>query len=261
MADLADSFDGRHRRGKGLSGDFDQEDFGDAHRERHVQGEHGAFATFGADDDLPAPLFDHFVDHVHADTASRQLREGFGGGEAGAQDEAAEVAFVIGTFRVKHAFGGRFVTDSLVVEALTVVEHVHREFGRVHTNFDFDGASLGFTGRETRFRRFDAVRQRVANHVFERGQDVFQQAAFDFNFAAFKDEVDVLADAFRGLAHQAAQSGFVDIEAHQLGGEQVVLNTALDNALLDGKVAQGGVVLTQGILQVFQVVNGLGELP
>ena len=189
------------------------------------------------------------------------MREGFGGGEAGAQDEAAEVAFVIGAFGVKHAFGGSLVADTLVVEALTVVEHVHREFGRMHTNFDFDGAGLGFAGRETRFRRFDAVRQRVADHVFERGQDVFQQAAFDFDFAAFKDEVDVLADAFRGLAYQAAQSGFVDIEAHQLGGEQVVLNTALDNALLDGKVAQSGVVLAQGILQVFQVIDGLGKLP
>ena len=179
----------------------------------------------------------------------------------GAQDEAAQVAFVVGAFGVKQPFGGGFFADARVVEALAVVEHVHREFGRMHTNFDFDGAGLGFAGRETRFRRFDAVRQRVADHVFERGQDVFQQAAFDFDFAAFKDEVDVLADAFRGLAHQAAQSGFVDIETHQLGGEQVILDTALDNALLDGKVTQGGVVLTQGILQVFQVVDGLGELP
>ena len=123
-----------------------------------------------------------------------------------------------------------------------------------------DGASFRLAGGQTRFRFFDAVGERVADHVFQRRQDVFQQAAFDFDFAAFKDEVDVFADAFRRLFDQATQARFVDVKAHQLRGQQVVLDAALDDALLRREVAQDDVVLAQRVLQVLEVVNGLGEL-
>ena len=70
---LADGGDGGHRRREGLPGDFDEQHFGDTHRERHAQGELGAFAAQRVHANLAAPLFDHFIDHVHADAASRQL--------------------------------------------------------------------------------------------------------------------------------------------------------------------------------------------
>ena len=123
-----------------------------------------------------------------------------------------------------------------------------------------DGASFRLAGGQTHFRLFDAVGERVADHVLQRGQDVFQQAAFDFDFAAFKDEVDVFADAFRRLFDQATQARFVDVKAHQLRGQQVVLDAALDDALLRREVAQDDVVLAQRVLQVLEVVDGLGEL-
>ncbi|WP_343225244.1 hypothetical protein [Agrilutibacter solisilvae] len=113
--------------------------------------------------------------------------------------------------------------DGLAVEAGAVVGHFQHDFRPFAADGDADGAFFGLAGLLALFRRFQAVRDGVAEHVLQRRGHALQHVAVQFALGIAQLELDLLAQLARCLAHDAAQARQQRIEGHHARAHEAFL--------------------------------------
>ena len=156
----------------------------------------------------------------------------FGGGETGFENEAVKIA--IGQLRIgfQQAAFDRLAADRIAVHAFAVVGDAQHDFRRLARHLDGDRAFRRFVRVIALIRRFDAVRERVAQHVLERRFHAFEQVAVHFALRAFHFQLRAFADFLRGLAQRAAQRRHQRIERHHARAHEAFLQIRTDARLL-----------------------------
>ena len=129
------------RDGEALAAGFDDERRDDRQRQRNLDGEGGAGAGDGFQIDRAADLLDIAAHDVHADAAAGNAGDLRGGGEAGREDEIADLGVGFG----RHlGFAGEALLDGLGADAREI------EAAAVVGDLDDDVAALVAGGKPDR---------------------------------------------------------------------------------------------------------------
>src|SRR6202000_2399681 len=118
-----------HRDGEVRLADAYQDGLGHRERERQTQYEGGALALLRIDRERTAELLDLVGDHVHADTATGQLRNFAGGGEAGLGDQLQDLVVARVGFGAQQATLHTTFANGLAIQATAVVGYAHHHLG------------------------------------------------------------------------------------------------------------------------------------
>src|SRR4249919_1571645 len=187
---------GDRHRVRGFA-DLDEHRLRDRERLRQAQRERRAFALLRLDVERAAELADFAGHHVHAHAAAGEAADGVGGGEAGLHDQRVEVG--VGEHRIAEDQAALFgaLADRGAVEAGAVVAHFQHDFRTFAAHRDADRAFLVLLVLLAFGRRFQAVRDRVAQHVFQRRGHALEHVAVEFALRAVQLELHVLAGVGR----------------------------------------------------------------
>src|SRR4051812_33504057 len=110
-----------------LFSDVEEQRFDDRHGERHLQQEGGALAEFAADLDCSLQAIDHRLHDVHANAASGDLGDLFGGAKAGVENKLQRfrLAQAISFLMRDDAALDRACDDLLYVNAVAVIADLY----------------------------------------------------------------------------------------------------------------------------------------
>ena len=190
------------------------------HREREGQRQHeaGALARRRVDDDSPAETGDIAPDHVHADPAAGNGGNRIGGRKAGQEDQVVDLL-------VRHADTGgdkaalhRFLQNAGAVDAPSVILHFDDDAARAMPRRKVDGAAARLSDPLPLVGGFKPVVDRVADHVGQRIDQIFDDRLIDFGRFTGGRELDLLAGLRRHLADEARHAG--EYRAHLLGADR-----------------------------------------
>ncbi|OIQ82611.1 hypothetical protein GALL_355940 [mine drainage metagenome] len=198
---------------------------------------------------------------VESDAAAGH-RVGFAhAGKAGAEDQLVQLRGVGLRVGREQAEAARTRGDRRVVEPGAVVSHRDAHFAAflAHAQAHRSGRRLARGGALR--RRFQPVRDRVAQQVVEGAGHSIQHAAVDLDGAADDVERDRLARVLAGLAHRAVQALGDAVELDHARAQQIALQVA-GQARLARQVVVGGLQGSrQRVLHQRQVVDRLGHHP
>ena len=235
---LDHALDDRHRQRQLRARGRHQHGRHDRQLDRQADRKAGALAQRGFDADCAAVLLDRGFHHVHAHAAARDRGSDFLGREARQEHQLIGVFVALGAVVADQALVDRLLAQLDRVHALAVVlQHDHDAVGLL-PGLEQDEGLGRLAGGDPLLGRFDAVVEGVAQHVHQRIVQAVHHHAVDFGLGAFDGQLDVLAQVFGQLAHQARE--FLEQAAHRLhaGCER--------RALQLGRVARGAL---QGLAQ------------
>ena len=99
--------------------------------------------------------------------------------------------------------GRAFVANGLEVHAGAVINQADHDFRAFAVQLEDDLACFRFTSSGTRNRLFDAVHDRVTEHVLERRQHALQHLTVEFAGGALHYQFGFLARIRCGLANDS----------------------------------------------------------
>ncbi len=170
-----------------------------------------------------AELLDLGGHHVHADAATRVLREAAGGRKAGLEHQLHRIVVGDRLALADQAELEALAPDRGEIHAGAVVGDLDDHLGALAMQAHRDAAGLGLVVGEALRRRLDAVHHRIAQHVLERRQHALEHLPVELARGALDHQFGALAGVGRRLAHDARQALHVALERHHAGAHQAVL--------------------------------------
>ena len=195
-------------------------------RQRQVNGKSGALAAHERSADAPAERGDFAHHHVHADAASGHRRHRARSTEAGAKNKIADLLIREYFVRTHQRETDGLFTYALDIQAGAVVAHYQHDFVALLPDFDQQLAGFRLAGLATTFRRFDAVRNGIAQQMFERRGYAIQHAAIQFDVSALDIELHALATVLGSEPGHAIQPVGQAVERHHAYRHQILLHVA-----------------------------------
>ncbi len=163
--------------------------------------------------------------------------------------------------RLQDAALDRLAVEPVQIEPRAVVAQDERDLVALLPEGDADAPALGLAGRAARRRRFDAVDQRIAQHVLERRADLLQHAAVELDLAAFDLELRLLLHLARRLPHGAVEALVQVREWHRAHAHQFLLHVAAAARLLLQRRLAVAEVFQERLLDRGDVVQALRHHP
>jgi hypothetical protein len=154
-----------------------------------------------------ADALDVRPDDVHTDAPTREIRHGVSGGEAGQEDQLADLplAHAFGLRGRNEALPNRLLTDLLDGDARAVVGDLDDHLPGLVKGAQGEQALFGFAGGASVRRRLDAVIDTVADHVRQGIPDGLDEGAVEFRLTALELEPDLFAAGEREVPHHPRQ--------------------------------------------------------
>ena len=143
--------------------------------------------------------------HIEPDAAASQFGHLVGGGEAGRENQVGDLARIEHRIGADQAIGNRLLAHPLQLQASAIVAELHRYVIALLLQFDADAAHRRLACGSAQLRIFDAVRNRVAQHVLECWCHALQHAAIQIHRAADDIQLDLATGVLGGLTHHAVQ--------------------------------------------------------
>ena len=119
--------------------------------------------------------------------------------------------------------------------------------------------SSGLFGLAALFRRFQAMRDRVAQHVLQRRGHALEHVAIEFALRAVELELDLLAGIGGSLAQHPAQTRHQRIERHHARAHEAFLQLGTHARLLQQQRLVLAREVVHRLVQAGQVGGGLGQ--
>ena len=234
-------------------------DLRDRGGQRQDQLERGALPGRRGGLDAAAHRVDFRQDHVHADATTCQFGDAAGGRKTGLEDQVGQ--FTIGRLRIGRQQAERqaLLADARQVQPGTVVTHFDTDLVALVAQRHGDRAVRFLACVAAGLRRFDAVRDAVAQQVLERRRHALQHAAVDLDRAAEDVQPHLFAGFLGSQTHHAVQPVGLALELDHSGSQQTVLQVARQARLGDQFVLGALQRALKGALHGRHVVDRLGH--
>ena len=151
----------------------------------------------------------------------------------GRQDELQHFVVAQSCVGRHQAAFDRFRANGLDVDAGAVVGNFDDDVARFARQPQIDATDVRFAEAAAEFGAFDAVVDRVAQHVFERRHHTFEHVAVEFAFRVVRVEIDFFAELARDLPNGATQPRQQPVERHHARAHQPFLQLGVHARLLD----------------------------
>ncbi len=231
----------------------------DRHRKRQANAKVHALARPRINHHRATKLAHFFVHHVHAHAPPGNLRDLFRRGEPRLQDELQYVAVAHLLMRAEQPPLDCLAPHRLQWHPGAVVAHVEDDIAAFVGQVQADAAPRRLTGQQPCLARFLAMVHGIAQHMFQRRHHAFQHVAVHLAFGIADHKLDVLAQLFRHLAHDALEARQHAFKRHHARAHQAFLQLGVDARLLLQQVVRILVAAVQRFLEVQQVGGRLGE--
>ncbi len=172
------------------------------------------------------------MDHVHAHPTPGNLRDFFGGGKPGLQNELQQLVIADLRTGFDHAALDGLAAHRIQVDTGTVVAHFDNDIAALVGQAQLDSALLRLAEGATLFRAFQAMINRITQHVFQWRNHTLQHAAIHFAFGVADFETDLFIQFACHLAHDPPQARQQPLERHHARAHQAFLQLGVDPGLL-----------------------------
>ena len=179
---------------------------GDRRRQGQHQLETGPFVRFGLGFDATTQCIHLGTHHVHADTATGQLRDLLRRRKPRHKNQVGGIAVAERGTRFDHTIGNCLGAYTVQVQATTIVTERDRDVIALLQHVNQDVACCGLARRDTRLCRLDAVRHRIAQQMFKRGGHTVEHPPVHLDGATGDIKFDLFSRVFGGLTHHAIQA-------------------------------------------------------
>lgn len=179
---------------------------GDRQRLRQTQSEGDALAAHRVDVHRAAELTHFVAHHVHAHATASQLADLLGGAETGGEDQAIQFGIAELLAGLDQAALFATATDRITVQPGAVVGYFQHDFRAFAAKTDRDAAFFRLARIAALLGRFQPVRHRVTQHVFQRRDHAIEHVAIEFALGAFQQQMHLLASVVGRLTHHTAQT-------------------------------------------------------
>ena len=194
--------DSRQRQHEMVFTDLDQQAVDDRQGQRDFQGDGGAAATDTVHPDRTTQTIDAPLDHIHANPTSGNAGHLGRCGKSGGKNLGIDLLVRhFGNSR-NQPFFNRLGPDGVAVQTGTVVadRYQDRIAGMLGTQIHFAGG--WFSGCLPRCGHFDAVVDAVADDVYQRVVQFFDDGLVQLGFSTEGFHLDLFAKFLRQVAHQ-----------------------------------------------------------
>jgi len=253
------AFDSGQGQGIGFVAHAHDQRLADCQGERQADGEARTLARGRVDEQATAELFDFGGDDVHADSASRRLRDMPGRAEAGFQNQLHGLFVGELCLRIRQSQGhGLFANQPHADPGAVIGDHDHH-LRSVALQTDRDAADIRFAERRAALRGLNAVHHGIAQHVFERRNHALQHLPVEFRGGTLHHQLGLLAGVVGCLPHQAREALYMALEGHHAGPHQAVLQLSNDPRLLGQQILRFASQGLEQALNARHVARGFGE--
>ena len=231
-ANLDDLVDVVQRNRVDLLEDPHQQARHDRQRQGEADGERGSLAGGGTDVHAAAQVLDPVLDDVHAHAPPRDLGDRLGGAQARMPDERHELAIgqEVGLGCADQPLGDDLAANPLAIDPPAVVADGDDHAVAPMRGLERNRPGAGLAGRFADVGGFQAVIDRVPDHVDERVAQLVDHPLVQLGLLAADLEQDLLARREAEVADDAAEPLEQRADRHHPGVEHALLEAVGDPA-------------------------------
>ncbi len=219
----------------------------------------GAFAGATAGVNGATQRLDLIAHHIHADPATGDLRDDRGSRETGQEDQLQCFVRTQLPLRVDQPATARLVEHLFDVDAGTIVADAQQQIAALRLQLESDSGAGALAQCQALRRAFDAMVQRIAQHVFQRCDQPFEHRAVDLDLGVDHPQSDILAQFGGQLAHHLAKSWNQPREGHHLRPRQPFAQFGVQVRLLQQLTTHLLQAAGHGVTQILDVGGALHE--
>src|SRR5690606_15414178 len=197
----------------------------DRERQRQADRHPRALSLRRLDLEAAVDRLDVLADDVHADAAAGHVGDLLGRRESRRADELPDVA-VARILRNVEAALGRLGEDPLPVQARAVVRDLDDDVPALMRGAQAQRAGARLAGAHPRFRLLDAVIDRIADDMRQGIDELFDDAFVELGLLALENEVDLLAQHRREIAHEPRKTAEYEVDRDHADAEHRFLQLA-----------------------------------
>ena len=218
----------------------------DGHVGRHNQFKASSFAGLGMHVDTSAHGGNFTLHHVHANAAPGQCGNRVGRRKAGVENQRVGFFLRDGFIRAQQAFFASFPLHGLAVDTVSVIAQLKHNIVPTKIDFKRHDTDIGFADFQAFGGGLNAMRNRIAYQMLQRGNDFVQYTRVDIQLV-FEYQLRLLVGLTAGLPHQTVQATFYGGDRHRTYGHHRMLHIVRDVR-----------VFGHGVLNVNQVSYDFG---